>query len=130
MKGRIAMGSARSSPLALSAADVVSDIIVAPLNTPCSQSSDCTQRGIVSERRPPKIIALMGTPSEEFQFGSSDGHWSAGAVKRELGCAALPSPGDHSRRSHEMADEGGGLLRPSHHTSPSFVSATFWGANG
>ena len=40
-------------------------------------------------RRPPKMMALIGTPSGFSQSGSTLGHWRVGAVKRALGCAAL-----------------------------------------
>lgn len=39
-------------------------------------------------RRPPNSIAEMGTPSGFSHCGSMMGHCSAGAQKRELGCAA------------------------------------------
>jgi len=43
-------------------------------------------------RRPPKMMALMGTPLGDSQSGSIVGHCEAGAVKREFGCAAF-APG-------------------------------------
>ena len=44
---------------------------------------------MVVARRPPKMMAEMGTPSGSSQSGSMVGHCAAGAVKRPLGCAAL-----------------------------------------
>ncbi len=41
-----------------------------------------------SRRRPPNMIAEIGTPSGASQSGSIVGHCAAGAVKRPLGCAA------------------------------------------
>src|SRR5579883_2158075 len=83
---------------------------------------------MVVARRPPKIIALIGTPSGFSQSGSMVGHCEAGAVNRELGCAAfapvcfaisgvqrLPCQSRHSA--------GGSSVMPSHHTPPSGVSA-------
>ena len=53
------------------------------------------------------------------------GHWSAGVVKRALGCAAgSPQPGVQSRPFQSVRCAGGSSVRPSHHTSPSSVSAT------
>jgi hypothetical protein len=85
--------------------------------------------GTVVARRPPKMKAEIGTPAGSSQAGSTDGHWLAGAVKREFGCAAL--------RPVSLAISGrpvlalpvdqvgrGSLVMPSHHTSPSSVSAT------
>src|SRR6202051_3716218 len=83
---------------------------------------------MVVARRPPKMIALIGTPSGSSQAGSMVGHCEAGAVKRELGWAAfapvafaisgvqrLPCQSRHSA--------GGSSVMPSHHTPPSGVSA-------
>ena len=44
---------------------------------------------MVVARRPPKMIALIGTPSGSSQAGSMVGHCDAGAVKRAFGCAAF-----------------------------------------
>ena len=53
------------------------------------------------------------------------GHWAAGAVKRELGWAALrPQSGVHSFPSQSMALAGAGTPMSSHQTSPSGVRAT------
>ena len=53
------------------------------------------------------------------------GHWLAGVVNRELGCAAGPGePGVQSRPRQSVRCSGGWSVRPSHHTSPSSVKAT------
>src|SRR3984957_5198725 len=84
---------------------------------------------MVVARRPPKINALIGTPFGSSHAGSMVGHCEAGAVKRELGCAAL-APVSFAisgvqrfpRQSRHSA--GGSSVIPSHHTPPSGVSAT------
>src|SRR5512142_1696193 len=69
--------------------------------------------------------ALIGTPFGFSQSGSMDGHWEAGAVKRELGWAAVrPHPGVHSCPCQSVSFAGGSSVIPSHHTSPSGVRAT------
>src|SRR5882762_6996106 len=83
---------------------------------------------MVSGRRPPKMIALIGTPSGFSQSGSMLGHWLAGAVKRALGCAALAPvsfaiPGVQRLPCQSMSWAGGSSVIPSHHTPPSGVSA-------
>jgi hypothetical protein len=67
--------------------------------------------------------ALMGTPVGFSQSGSMDGHLAAGAVKRELGCAAF-GRSFQSLPCQSMSCAGGSPSMPSHHTSPSSVSAT------
>ena len=59
------------------------------MNTPCSQLNASFTSGIVDGRRPPNKIADNGTPSGFCHSGSITGHCSAGAVKREFGCAPL-----------------------------------------
>src|SRR5215469_10134233 len=84
---------------------------------------------MVEARRPPKMMAPMGTPSGSCHAASIVGHCAAGAVKREFGCAAfapvcfaisgvqrLPCQSRHSA--------GGSSVIPSHQTPPSGVSAT------
>ena len=44
---------------------------------------------MVRLRRPPKMMALTGTPSGSFAAGSSAGLFAIGAVNRLLGWAAL-----------------------------------------
>src|SRR5215469_6456369 len=85
--------------------------------------------GIVLARRPPKMMAEMGTPSGFSQSGSIVGHWLAGAVKRPFGCAAglpvsLPMAGVHFSPRQSMHSPGGESVIPSHQTPPSGVSAT------
>ena len=72
-KGFIANGSLRSTPLFPVVAAVVSEFIVAPRKTPCSQLLLWKTKGTVDERLPPKRIALIGTPSGFFQSESSVG---------------------------------------------------------
>ena len=45
--------------------------------------------GVVVARRPPKMIALTGTPCGSFTAGSSAGLFVIGDVNRLFGCAAL-----------------------------------------
>src|ERR1051325_1739843 len=85
---------------------------------------------MVVARRPPKIIALMGTPVGFSQSGSMVGHCEAGAVKRALGCAAfapvsLAIAGVHFCPRQSKHSAGGSSVIPSHHTPPSGVNATF-----
>src|ERR1041384_8211799 len=84
---------------------------------------------MVVARRPPKMIALIGTPSGFSQSGSIVGHCEAGAVKRAFGCAALAPvvlaiSGVHTLPCQSVAIAGGSSVMPSHHTPPSGVSAT------
>src|SRR5271154_4822611 len=84
---------------------------------------------MVVARRPPKTMALMGTPSGSSQAGSIVGHCEAGAVKRALGCAALAPVslaicGVHFLPCQSRHSAGGASVMPSHHTPPSGVSAT------
>src|SRR5215469_11155406 len=84
---------------------------------------------MVVARRPPKMNALIGTPSGSSQAGSMVGHCEAGAVKRALGCAALAPVslaicGVHTLPRQSMHSAGGWSVMPSHHTPPSGVRAT------
>src|SRR5581483_1697557 len=84
---------------------------------------------MVVARRPPKMNALIGTPSGFSQSGSMVGHCAAGAVKRELGCAAFAPVsfaicGVHFFPCQSRHSAGGSSVMPSHHTPPSGVSAT------
>src|SRR6478735_1428200 len=86
-------------------------------------------RGMVVARRPPKRIALIGTPLGSSQAGSIVGHCEAGEVKRELGCAAFApvctaSAGVHGFPCQSRHSAGGSSVIPSHQTPPSGVSAT------
>src|SRR5690348_13560816 len=81
-------------------------------------------------RRPPKMMALIGTPSGSSQAGSIVGHCDAGAVKRAFGCAALAPvsraiSGVHFLPCQSRHSAGGWSVIPSHQTPPSGVSATF-----
>src|SRR5581483_4256234 len=83
---------------------------------------------MVWARRPPKIIALMGTPVGFSQSESIVGHCRAGAVKRAFGWAALAPvffaiSGVHRLPCQSSHSAGGSSVIPSHHTPPSGVSA-------
>src|ERR1051325_4770455 len=85
---------------------------------------------MVVARRPPKIIALIGTPFGSSHAGSIVGHCRAGAVKRAFGCAAfapvsLAICGVHFLPCQSWHSAGGSSVMPSHQTPPSGVSATF-----
>src|SRR5436189_6049965 len=84
---------------------------------------------MVVGRRPPKIIALNGTPVGFSQSGSIVGHCEAGAVKRAFGCAAFAPvsfaiSGVHLFPCQSRHSAGGSSVMPSHHTPPSGVKAT------
>eukprot|EP01139_Manchomonas_bermudensis_P004785 Amastigsp_a174349_697.p3 type:complete len:235 gc:universal Amastigsp_a174349_697:508-1212(+) len=106
------------------AAAVFCDAIDEPMNTPWSHESDWLTSGIVVGRRPPKMIPSIGTPSGESYSGSSTGQLIAGTVNREFGCAAGLFPSSFLP-SQLIMPVGRSFERPSHHTSPSRVSATF-----
>src|SRR5262245_17793470 len=77
------------------------------------------------ERRPPKMIALIGTPSGFSQSGEIHGHWPAGAVNRLLGCAAGVLLAEvQGWPCQSIRPSGAGPPIPSHHTPPSGRSAT------
>src|ERR1700759_2366888 len=83
---------------------------------------------MVVARRPPKTIALMGTPSGSSHAGSIVGHCDAGAVNRALGWAALapvsrPISGVQRLPRQSRHSAGGSSVMPSHQTPPSGVSA-------
>src|SRR3954470_17226932 len=121
--GSIAIGSKRSSPTVPAAAAVFSDAIVAPRNVPCSQSNASRTSGTTVERRPPNRNASIGTPAGSSHSGAIDGVWSAGTVKRAFGWGAGDSDsGVHGSPFQSVARAGGSHM-PSHHTSPSSVSA-------
>src|SRR5215471_11574142 len=83
---------------------------------------------MVVARRPPKIMALIGTPSGSSHAGSMVGHCEAGEVKRAFGCAAflpaLPISGVHLLPCQSKHSAGGSSVIPSHQTPPSGVRAT------
>src|SRR6478735_5496788 len=89
MNGSIAIGSRRTMPTCPVAAAVISEPIVAPRYTPWIQLNAWKTSGIVFARRPPKIIALIGTPFELFASEASAGLLLMGAVKRLFGWAAF-----------------------------------------
>src|SRR5215207_11428349 len=68
--------------------------------------------------------ALTGTPLGSSQSGSIDGHCAAGAVKRAFGWAAGSGDAGVQSRPLQSIRWAGGSPMPSHHTSPSSVSAT------
>ena len=67
------------------AAAVVSDDMVAPRKTPCSQSKAWCTSGTTVERRPPNSMASIGTPAGSSHSGAIEGHCAAGVVKRAFG---------------------------------------------
>src|SRR4029078_3067194 len=86
-------------------------------------------RGMVVARRPPKMIALIGTPLGFSQSGSIVGHCLRGAVKRAFGCAAFAPvsfaiSGVHLLPCQSVHSAGGSSVMPSHQTPPSVVNAT------
>src|SRR5277367_5215127 len=116
----IAIGSRRTWPTPPVAAAVVSEPMVAPTYTPALQLNAWYTSGIVVARRPPKIRALIGTPSGSSQAGSMVGHCDAGAVKREFGCAAfapvsLAICGVQTLPFQSRHSAGGSSVMPSHH---------------
>src|SRR5918997_1098668 len=120
----MAKGSKRTSPTVPAAAAVFSELMIEPRNTPWSHPNDSVTSGTVVARRPPKRMAEMGTPFGSSHSGAMDGHCDAGAVKRALGWAAgRPASGVQSSPFQSMRWSGAGLVRSSHHTSPSSVSA-------
>src|SRR3954469_19469634 len=123
-KGSIAIGSKRSSPTAPAAAAVVSEDIVAPMKTACSQSKASWTSGTTVARRPPKRKASIGTPAGSSHSGAIEGHCEAGVVKRALGGAAGTSDsGVQSLPCQSIACVGGSPVIPSHQISPSSVLA-------
>src|SRR4051812_26586997 len=124
-KGSIAIGSRRTTPTLPVAAAVVSEPSVAPRKTPCDQLNDWSTSGTVVARRPPKMIAEMGTPPGSSANLEREGLLLIGAVKRELGCAAFSGDAGVQRSPFQSMSSGGGGSLPSHHTSPlSGVRAT------
>src|ERR1700679_2728752 len=122
--GSMAKGSRRRLPTAPAWAAVVSDAMMDPRNTPCSQSLDWKTSGTTEARRPPKRTALMGTPLGSSHSGAIAGSWLAGAVNRAFGCAAgVPDSGVQSLPFQSVRWAGGSSLMPSHQMSPSSVSA-------
>src|ERR1051325_8186114 len=80
---------------------------------------------MVSPRRPPKMMALIGTPAGSLASGASAGLFAIGAVNRLLGWAAFSfDSGVHLLPFQSRHSLGGGPSLPSHQTSRSGVSAT------
>src|SRR4029077_14120957 len=76
-------------------------------------------------RRPPKMIALIGTPSGFSQSGEMHGHCRVGAVNRPFGCAAgVGAAGVQGWPRQPIRFSGGGPPMPSHQTVPSGRRAT------
>src|SRR5437667_1949 len=99
--------------------------MLAPTYTPCVQSNAWNTSGIVLARRPPKMIALTGTPFGSSASGASAGLLRIGAVKRLFGCAAFSFESDvHLLPFQSRHSAGGGSSWPSHQTVPSGLSAT------
>src|SRR5215211_2736583 len=129
----MAIGSRRTTPTLPVAAAVVSEPIVAPRYTPCVQLKDWSTSGTVVERRPPKMIALIGTPIGSSIRGDCAGLFFAGAVKRLFGCAAF-SPASLLQRvpRHPTTFSGIGPSLSSHHgslltgSSPTLVKRVSW----
>src|SRR4051794_21435301 len=122
----MANGSKRSWPTVPNAAAVCSELIVAPRNTPCSQSNASRTSGTTEARRPPNRKASIGTPAGSSHSAAIDGTWAAETVKRELGCAAgWSASGVQSLPCQSIRCAGASLVIPSHHVSPSSVSAVF-----
>ena len=122
------MGSRRITPTAPVAAAVVSEPITEPTNTPWFQLLDWYTRGVRFARRPPKMIAEIGTPAGLLNSGEMHGQFSAGAVNLEFGCARvlfLPVFSSTSAMNsgpftlapfHSVASTGGFLSSFSHQT--------------
>ena len=69
------------------------------------------------------MIAEIGTPLGSSHSAAIDGHCEAGAVNRAFGWAAgVSTSGFHGLPFQSVARAGGSPM-PSHHTSPSSVSA-------
>src|SRR5262245_57292362 len=120
----MAIGSRRSCPTLPAAAAVVSLLVVAARNVPCSQSNDSVTSGTTLALRPPKRIASIGTPLGSSHSFAMTGHCLAGVVKRALGWdAGRLDCGFQGRLSQSMSSAGLSSVIPSHQTSPSGVMA-------
>ncbi len=121
----MAIGSRRTTPTALVAAAVVSEPMVAPRYTPWVQLKDWSTSGTVLARRPPKMMALMGTPRGSLANREMAGLLAMGAVNRLFGWAALSGlPFFQTSPFQSMQVSGAGSSCPSHQTSPLSVRAT------
>ena len=107
-------------------AAVVSEPRVAAMYTPSSQVAASVTSGTVEERRPPKMNAEIGTPVRVVprrvdRRALRGGH---GEARVRVRGRAARSPGVHSLPVQSVSFAGGSFVMPSHHTSPSGVSAT------
>ena len=114
---------------AYSAAAVVSDFSCVARKMPCFQSNASITSGTPSGRRPPKIIAEIGTPAGSSHLSWMMGHCRAGQQNLELGWLdffVLSSPSLYFSPVHEMISVPGGVSssRPSQKYPPSTVSPT------
>ena len=67
----------------------------------------------------------MATPAGSSQLSAMIGHWAAGVVNRLFGwLEGSWESGVQSRPFQSIRCAGGSSVMPSHHTSPSSVSAT------
>src|SRR5262249_42237334 len=99
--------------------------MVAPRKTPCVQLNDCKTSGTVVLRRPPKMIAEIGTPSGSLTCFARAGLLVIGEVNLEFAWAAFSGEeGVHFCPFQSIASWGGSPSFPSHQTSPSGVIAT------
>src|SRR5919202_1433951 len=124
MNGSIDIGSRRTTPTWPTAAAGVSDDSVAPRYTPCTQSRAWVTSGIVVLRRPPNMIASIGTPRGSSYSGARIGHWLIGVQNRLLGWLDGASDAGVQSLPRQSIRWAGGSPIPSHQTSPSSVSAT------
>jgi len=76
----MAIGSLRTSPSLPYWAAVRSEAMVAPIYTSCAQLSALYTGGARWARRPPKMMAEMGTPWWCSKRKDNEGHWDRGAV--------------------------------------------------
>src|ERR1044071_1283459 len=120
----MAKGSKRSLPTSPAWAAVVSELMIEPRNTPCSQSKASVTSGTLVARRPPKRMAEIGTPAGSSHSGAIEGHWAAATVKRAVGWAAGLADSGVQSWPFQSSRCAGGSERPSHQMSPSSVSAT------
>src|SRR6202158_3100811 len=95
------------------------------MKTPCVQSDDSSTSGTVDARRPPKMIAEIGTPLGSSECADHPGLWGIGVLKRLFGAAPLHTEVFlHARPCQSSSPSGAGRSIPSHQTSPSGVIAT------
>ena len=118
----MANGSRRTTPTWPTMAAVVSDPSVAAMYTPSFQLFASVTNGTVVDRRPPKIIAEIGTLPDR---PTSDGHLQ-GAHGEVCDAICVRSQAPTNRCPYMPLPigqvRGRVLVMPSHHTSPSGVS--------